>query len=287
MAAGLAMIVLEGAATYADCAATSVAAPLASRSLLLDGADTGSSLVVVGDRGHVLVSTDQGASWKQSTVPTRALLTAVEPGMQVADFCAGAGGKTLVLGALMRNRGRVLALDVSAARLDRAATRVARAGLHNVERRVLAADADQYTRRHRGRFDRVLVDAPCTGIGAWRRAPDARHRYGEEDLAGIVATQDAILARAARLTRPGGRLVYVTCSLLAEENEERVAALLRRRSDYRVLPVGGVWSATVAARGGGVLPQTADTLRLDPDGFGTDGFFVAVLERSADASTSS
>ncbi len=213
-----------------------------------------------------------------------ALLTGVEPGMQVADFCAGAGGKTLVLGALMRNRGRVLALDVSAARLERAAARVARAGLHNVERRVLGGDADRYTRRHRGRFDRVLVDAPCTGIGAWRRTPDARHRYGEADLAGILATQDAILARAARLTRPGGRLIYVTCSLLAEENEERVAALLQRRCDYRVLPVGDVWSATVAARGGGVLPRAgADMLRLDPDGFGTDGFFVAVLERRADA----
>ena len=212
-----------------------------------------------------------------------ALLVGARPGMQVADFCAGGGGKAILLGALMKNRGRVLALDISAERLDRAARRVARAGLHNVERRVMPDGGDRFTRRHRARFDRVLVDVPCTGIGAWRRSPDARQRYGETDLAEFTALQDDILARAARLTRPGGRLVYVTCSLLREENEDRVEALLRRRPDYRVMPVGDVWSGSVAARSGVRLPTSGDTLRLDPGNHGTDGFFVAVLERTGES----
>ena len=215
-----------------------------------------------------------------------ALLVAAEPGMQVADFCAGAGGKTLVVAAGMANKGRVLAMDVGADRLERAAPRIARAGLHNVERRVLKSEDDRFLKRWTKRFDRVLVDAPCTGVGTWRRTPEARMRYAEADLAEMTALQDRILSSAARLTKPGGRLIYVTCSLLPDENEDRVAALLARRQDYRVLPAAGVWRDTVQALGGGECPETGEFLRLTPDQHGTDGFFVAILERQEEVGIS-
>ncbi len=211
------------------------------------------------------------------------LLVGAEPGMQVADFCAGAGGKTLLLGAMMENRGRVMALDVAADRLDRAAIRISRAGLHNVERRVLAPEKDRYLKRWAGRFDRVLVDAPCTGIGAWRRDPEARWRCAEDDLDRMIALQDRLLAQAASLTQPGGRLIYVTCSLLAEENELRIAHLLRTREDFRILPVAGVWQEAIAARGGGPCPESGETLLLTPHEHGTDGFYVAVMQRFNDS----
>ena len=211
------------------------------------------------------------------------LLVAAEPGMQVADFCAGAGGKTLLLAAGMANKGRVLAMDVGADRLERAGPRIARAGLHNVERRVLKSEEDRFLKRWTKRFDRVLVDAPCTGVGTWRRTPEARLRYGEADLAEMTALQDRILSSAARLTKPGGRLIYVTCSLLVEENEERVKALLARREDYHVLPVATVWRDTVQALGGPECTEFGDFLRLTPDRHGTDGFFVAILERQQEA----
>ncbi|MDG2285117.1 MAG: RsmB/NOP family class I SAM-dependent RNA methyltransferase [Alphaproteobacteria bacterium] len=210
------------------------------------------------------------------------MLVAAEPGMQVADFCAGAGGKTLLVAAAMANKGRVLAMDVGAERLERAGPRIARAGLHNVERRVLKSEEDRFLKRWTKRFDRVLVDAPCTGIGTWRRTPEARMRYGEADLAEMMALQDRILSSAARLTKPGGRLIYVTCSLLAEENEERIAALLTRRDDYRALPVSDVWRDTVEALGGSKCPESWDYLCLTPDRHGTDGFFVAILERAGE-----
>jgi 16S rRNA (cytosine967-C5)-methyltransferase len=215
-----------------------------------------------------------------------ALLVEAKPGMQVADFCAGAGGKTLMLAAGMANKGRVLAMDVGSDRLERAGPRIARAGLHNVERRVLKSEEDRFLKRWTKRFDRVLVDAPCTGVGTWRRTPEARLRYGESDLAGMTELQDRILSSAARLTKPGGRLIYVTCSLLTEENEDRVKALLARREDYRVLPVAEVWRETVQALGGPGCPETGDFLRLTPDQHGTDGFFVAILERREEAPVS-
>jgi 16S rRNA (cytosine967-C5)-methyltransferase len=211
------------------------------------------------------------------------LLVAAKPGMQVADFCAGAGGKTLLMAAGMENKGRVLAMDVAGDRLERAAPRIARAGLHNVERRVLKGEGDRFLKRWTRRFDRVLVDAPCTGLGTWRRAPEARMRYGEADMAEMTALQDRILSSAARLTKPGGRLIYVTCSLLPEENEDRVNALLARRDDYRIVPIATVWSETVTAIGGPECPESKDFLSLTPERHGTDGFFVAVLERSEDA----
>ncbi len=203
-----------------------------------------------------------------------ALLVEARPGERVCDFCAGAGGKTLALAAAMANKGSLFALDVSKLRLDRAGQRLRRAGAFNVTRRALADHRDPWLKRHKAGFDRVLVDAPCSGVGAWRRNPDARWRTGEEEVARLVALQREILASAARLVKPGGRLVYVTCSLLPEENEAQVAHLLAERQDYTQADIARLWPALAP----GV--DKAGGLTLRPDRFGTDGFFVAVLERT-------
>lgn len=202
-----------------------------------------------------------------------AMLVDAKPGERVVDFCAGAGGKTLAIGAQMENKGHVVACDVSEGRLKRAAERFRKAGVHNVMTRLLSSESDKWVKRHKLGFDRVLVDAPCSGTGTWRRNPDARWRPEEEQgLDGLVALQGKILASAARLVKPGGRLVYATCSLLTEENEGQVARFLAAHADYSVLPLGE------AAPGitGSAHP---DYLSLTPARHGTDGFFAAVLKR--------
>ncbi len=208
------------------------------------------------------------------------LLVGARPGMQVVDFCAGAGGKTLAIAASMENKGRVVACDVSAFRLERSAQRLRRAGVHNVERRALDAEGRKWLKRHAGKFDRVLVDAPCTGIGTWRRNPDARWTLKPEDIAELPPKQADILATAARLVKPGGRLIYATCSLLPVENETQVADFLTAHPDFAAAPIAGAWSENV----GTPFPSGAasgDWLRLTPARHHTDGFFVAVLERKA------
>ena len=210
-----------------------------------------------------------------------ALLVGARPGMTVVDYCAGAGGKALVLAAGMANKGRLLLMDTAKGRLDRAATRLRRAGVHNAERRVLG-EGDKSLKRLAGRADRVLVDAPCTGTGTWRRNPDAKWRYDATALAEITASQRAILERAAALVKQGGRLIYVTCSVLADENEAVVDGVLAESTAFTALPIVGVWTETVAALGGAVCPTDPEApyLRLAPHREGTDGFFMAVLERA-------
>lgn len=193
----------------------------------------------------------------------------------VVDFCAGAGGKTLVLGAAMKNTGRLVAMDVSTIRLTQAKQRLRRAGVHNAETRELDG---KWIKRHAEKAERVLVDAPCTGTGTWRRKPDAKWRLSQQDLDELVPRQAEILDRAAKLVSPkGGRLVYVTCSVLMEENEEQVAAFLRRHPDFSVLPVSEVWAKTV----GGACPVPGPYLSLSPGRHGTDGFFAAILVRGS------
>jgi 16S rRNA (cytosine967-C5)-methyltransferase len=204
-----------------------------------------------------------------------ALLTDARPGMRVVDFCAGAGGKTLALAAQMANRGKLVACDVSARRLGDAARRLRRAGVGNVERRALIGARDKWVKRHAGGFDRVLVDAPCLGIGAWRRNPGDKWRVTKEDLADLIARQRDILGSAARLVRPGGRLVYATCSLLREENEAQAEAFLAATPGFSAVPAAEVWRETI----GGAAPGGERYLRLTPAQHGTDGFFVAIFER--------
>ncbi len=203
-----------------------------------------------------------------------AMLVGAAPGMRVVDWCAGAGGKTLALAGLMQNRGQIVACDVSALRLDGAVRRLRRAGVHNVERHLLEA-GDKWLKRRAGAFDRVLVDAPCTGTGTWRRNPDARLRLTPQDLAELVAKQAGILDNAQSLVRKGGRLVYATCSLLEEENEAQVSAFLLRHPDFVVVPLARAWSFD------GPVPNSGDFLFLTPARHGTDGFFAAVLERAS------
>jgi 16S rRNA (cytosine967-C5)-methyltransferase len=202
-------------------------------------------------RGGLVEIQDEGSQLVAALVEAR-------PGMRVADLCAGAGGKTLALAMMMQNRGQLIACDVSAARLDNAVQRLRRAGVHNAERHLLVR-GDKWIKRHAEQFDRVLVDAPCTGTGTWRRNPDARLRLSEDDMAELLPKQAAILDQAASLVRKAGRLVYATCSLLAEENEDQVTAFLSRHPGFT---------------------QT-DVLALSPARHATDGFFAMVLERSA------
>jgi 16S rRNA (cytosine967-C5)-methyltransferase len=191
----------------------------------------------------------------------------------VIDFCAGAGGKTLLLGDLMHSQGRLYAFDTHERRLARLKPRLARAGLTNVEARQISDENDPRVLRLAGKADRVLVDAPCSGLGTLRRNPDLKWRQSPASVSEMAAKQASILAAAARLVRPGGRLVYGTCSLLAEENEEIVQGFLAAHPDFAGVPVSEVLAHVH-------VPLPADRyLALDPATHSCDGFFAAVLER--------
>ncbi len=201
----------------------------------------------------------------------------VEPrrGEMVVDFCAGAGGKTLQMGATMSSSGRLYAFDVSDKRLDHLAPRLKRSGLSNVFPQRIANENDAKVKRLRGKIDRVLVDAPCTGLGTLRRNPDLKYRQTAESVAELNAKQRAILAAAAALVKPGGRLVYGTCSLLREENEAIVDEFVAAHPEFHVVPAG-----EILKRQGVEVPGTERYLRLYPHVHDTDGFFAAVLERA-------
>jgi 16S rRNA (cytosine967-C5)-methyltransferase len=192
----------------------------------------------------------------------------------VADWCAGAGGKTLAVAAAMQNKGHIVACDVHDKRLDGAVRRLRRAGVHNVERHLIEPGG-KWVKRRAKTFDRVLVDAPCTGCGTWRRNPDARLRLTEVDLAELTIKQAAILDEACRLVRPGGRLVYATCSILPAENEDQMAAFMARHPDFSVVALPRAWPFDSQP------PCDGPYLSLTPARHNTDGFFGAVLERAA------
>lgn len=196
-------------------------------------------------------------------------------GEMVMDFCAGAGGKTLLLGALMRSSGRLYAFDVSDKRLAKLKPRLARSGLSNVHPGVISSENDAKIKRLAGKFDRVLVDAPCSGLGTLRRNPDLKWRQSPTSVAELQQKQAAILASASRLLKPGGRLVYATCSVLPDENAAIVDAFLATHPDFVRLPANAVLAQQSIA-----LDTGAD-LRLLPHVHGTDGFYAAVLERKA------
>ncbi len=162
-----------------------------------------------------------------------AMLTDVKAGDRVVDFCAGAGGKTLAMAAMMQNKGAIYACDVHTRRLDNLSKRVKRAGAHNVRIHVLSSEKDKWVKQQKGKADVVLVDAPCTGTGTWRRSPDSRWKLTEQDLIELLVLQQSILQSACRLVKPGGRLIYATCSLLGEENEQQIAAFLKHNPDFK------------------------------------------------------
>lgn len=205
-----------------------------------------------------------------------ALLSGAAPGEAVADICAGAGGKTLALAAMMRNEGRLVAHDADRFRLRPIFERLQRAGVSNCE--VISAQ-DGSKLESLGPFDCVVIDAPCSGSGAWRRKPDAKWRLTEKQLMQRLKDQRQVLEKGFELVRPGGRLVYITCSVLAEENTGQVAAFRARHPDCQLTPYAEQWRNTI----GGAAPLSADgsaeSLLLTPARHGTDGFFVAVMRK--------
>ena len=204
-----------------------------------------------------------------------ALLLDAKRGEMVADFCAGAGGKTLALGAAMRNTGRLYAFDTSAHRLEAMKPRLARSGLSNIHPVAIAHERDDRIKRLRGKMDRVLVDAPCTGLGTLRRNPDLKWRQSTEAVAELTVKQAAILASAARLLKPGGRLVYATCSLLTAENEEIAQAFSAAHPNFKPLSVKDLLSEFEVAQADSLCTPDGQYLRLWPHRHGTDGFFAA------------
>lgn len=194
-------------------------------------------------------------------------------GEMVVDFCAGAGGKTLALGAAMRNTGRLYAFDVSEKRLSKLKPRLARSGLSNVHPVVIAHENDAKVKRLVSKIDRVLVDAPCSGLGTLRRNPDMKWRQTPESIIELNAKQVSILASAARLLKPGGRLVYATCSLLDEENEAVAQQFLATHEGFELVPMKDILQEQKVAL------EMQDYLKLSPHIHHTDGFFAAVFER--------
>jgi 16S rRNA (cytosine967-C5)-methyltransferase len=199
-----------------------------------------------------------------------AWLLAPRRGEMIADYCAGAGGKTLAAAMLMRGTGRVYALDVSAKRLAALAPRAARAGVTNVHTLVLGED-DARARRLAGKLDRVLVDAPCSGFGTLRRNPDLKWRHGPQALAELAAKQRRILEAAARLLKPGGRLVYATCSILQDENDAVAEDFQRAHPEFAPLSCAQLLAAQR------IPLDTGERLRLLPHIHGTDGFYAAAF----------
>lgn len=213
---------------------------------------------------------DAGSQWVSRLVAPRR-------GDLVIDFCAGAGGKTLAISALMKNTGRVVALDTSERRLQKFKPRAARAGLSNFYTMVLNDEADPRLNKYYGKADRVVTDVPCTGMGTLRRNPDLKFRQDLQSLAELNVKQKAIIEQAAKLVKPDGRLVYITCSVLREENEDIVAAFLAANPEFRLRR----WTEVLNP---GERPlkadTTADMLRLWPEDGESDGFFAAVLQRA-------
>ena len=237
--------------------------------LRIDGKPALSKLALFTE-GHVEVQ-DEGSQ-------LLALLTDAKRGEMVVDFCAGAGGKTLALGASMRNTGRLYAFDVSGHRLENLKPRLARSGLSNVHPAQIAHERDDRVKRLAGKIDRVLVDAPCSGLGTLRRNPDLKWRQSPQALAELQAKQKAILASAARLLKPGGRLVYATCSLLAAENEAVAEDFTVTEKDrFEPLPVAELLQVAHVSEAESLV--AGPFLRLWPHRHHTDGFFAAVWQR--------
>lgn len=197
------------------------------------------------------------------------------PGEQVLDFCAGAGGKTLALGAAMENRGQIHAYDADRTRLKPIYERIRRAGLRNVQVHEPASDLAALV----GVMDRVVVDAPCTGTGTWRRRPDTKWKLTRENLESRLTEQEEVLSEAAPFVRPGGFLIYITCSVLPEENENQINAFLEDDSEFELLSTGEVWQDLFGFDK--AQPWSADmkSITLTPAATGTDGFYFAVMEK--------
>ncbi|HEY7669439.1 MAG TPA: RsmB/NOP family class I SAM-dependent RNA methyltransferase [Hyphomicrobium sp.] len=206
-----------------------------------------------------------------------ALLAGAAPRLQVLDLCAGAGGKTLALAAQMQNTGQIYAYDADKRQLRPIFERLKRAGVRNVQ--VLEAGDEAALMALGPRFDLVLIDAPCSGSGTWRRKPDSKWRLRPANLPERQAEQARVLDLGAQLVKPGGRLAYVTCSVLPEENAEQVAGFLARHTAFALLPYVEAWRAQLGTEPPASADGSTETLQLTPTRHGTDGFFIALLQR--------
>ena len=201
-----------------------------------------------------------------------AMLASAKPGETTVDFCAGAGGKALAMAATMENKGSLYACDVHDKRLRNLAARAKRSGVHNIRSVVLSSEQDKWVKKHSKRADLVLVDAPCSGTGTWRRNPDLRWNLEQEDLENLVELQGSILHNASRLVRPGGRLLYATCSLLKEENENQALRFLDSNPEFSELPM------QLPEK---VVSSSKAQLRLMTSKHETDGFYAAGFVRNS------
>lgn len=215
-----------------------------------------------------------------------AIMVAPKPGMQIIDWCAGAGGKSLAMAAIMENKGRLIAMDIDAARLERSKERLRRAGVHVVERKLLDEAGRKWLKRQlktkagkeRVGFDRVLVDAPCSGSGTWRRNPDQKWRLDEAAIERLTLLQSKLIQDASKMVKVGGQLIYATCSLLAEENQNQIHQFLSQAPHYKLIPTAQIWAENFKNPYPG---RHKDYLQLSPDLVESDGFFIAILERNA------
>jgi len=214
-----------------------------------------------------------------------ALLSGAAPGVQIGDLCAGAGGKTLTMGAAMNNRGQIYAMDIDKKRLGELKKRADRAGLRNLQIIRLTTGAEKRARQlaaFAGRLDAVLVDAPCSGSGTWRRNPELRWRLGPDRLSEHAARQQALLLEGADLLRPGGQLTYAVCSILPEECEEVIDAVLTGREDLELMDYRRIWSAAGLSNCPESVADAPEALLLSPACHGTDGFFIALIRHRED-----
>ena len=266
----------------------------ARKSLLRDGINSENTpLSIVGLRLTEHANLERTRAFSKGLIEVQdegsqliSLLCQAHPGMTVIDYCAGGGGKTLALADFMglqgneATAGRLIACDVSAKRLGRMDERLKRAGAEEAVQRIVlepsGVPADLLNSA-----DRVLVDAPCSGSGAWRRHPEARWRLTPERLAEHIADQRTVLTGAANLVKPGGKLIYATCSLLGQENEDQIAWFLAEHPEFKALPIGEIWVEAT-----GIVSPTgatqAEGLYLSPASAGTDGFYCAVLGKNCE-----
>lgn len=228
---------------------------------------------------NVEVEPAHGLGWyevQDAASQVAALMSGAKPGEQVADICAGAGGKTLALAAMMKNEGRLYAHDSDRHRLRPIFERLRRSGAENVEV-VAAEEGDKLAKL--GGFDCVLIDAPCSGSGSWRRKPDAKWRVTAKQLQQRIKEQKEVLQRGAGLVRSGGRLVYITCSVLPEENGDQVKAFLAEHKDFTLIPYTEQWRSAIGETPPASADGSGETLLLTPASHDTDGFFIAVMRK--------
>jgi 16S rRNA (cytosine967-C5)-methyltransferase len=234
-----------------------------------------------GRSPHVEAEAGHGKGWyevQDEASQIAATLSGAKPKAQIIDLCAGAGGKTLALAALMQNSGQLYAYDSDRMRLRPIFERLKRAGVRNAQ--VLQAGDAAALGELKGKMNHVVIDAPCTGSGVWRRRPDAKWRLSAQMLEARIKEQEEVLEEGAPLLKPGGRLAYITCSVLPPENRDQVEVFLARHPEFRLIPWRQLWADALpempprpSADGSG------ETLLMTPLSHGTDGFFVAVLER--------